>query len=281
MIKGIIFDLDGTLADTMPDLQTAMNRMLKFIGYSERTRVELIGAINNGAKEFVRRSLPNEVQDIDFILKSALREYEKQYSMCYLEKTAPYENVEAMLMNLKQKGLKLAVLSNKQDKFVKDIVSKLFDRKTFSVVQGHDKLPLKPNPSSALAIAKKMGVKPSQCLIVGDSDVDIQTAKEAGMESIGASWGYRGLEALENAGATFIIEDPNDVCSIIDYLKSVSKTKNAPKSDLKDYEFFNRKLVATSDFEAIKQNLTGETAAAKNSNSTGEHTGNVKKKKGL
>ena len=133
MIKGIIFDLDGTLADTMGDLQTAMNGMLSYLGYSERSRTDLLLAINNGAREFVRRSLPKDVQDIDFILNSAISKYEDEYSKCYDQKTAPYDGVEEMLMNLKMSGIKLAVLSNKQDKFVKDIINKLFDKKTFTV----------------------------------------------------------------------------------------------------------------------------------------------------
>ena len=124
MIKAVIFDLDGTLADTMPDLQSAMNGMLTRLGYRTRTRAELIKAINNGAREFVRRSLPRDVQNVDFILQSAIEAYEDEYSKCYAEKTAPYANIEALLMDLKSMGIKISVLSNKQDMFVKDIIAK-------------------------------------------------------------------------------------------------------------------------------------------------------------
>lgn len=283
MIKGIIFDLDGTLADTILDLQSAMNRMLSFIGYSERTITEIKAALNNGATEFVRRSLPKEVQHVDFILRSALKEYEKQYSMCYLEKTVAYNNIEAMLMNLKQKGIKLAVLSNKHDKFVKDIVAELFDKKTFIAVQGHDKLPLKPNPSATNAIVKKMGIKPGQCLFVGDSDVDIQTANAAGMRSVGVSWGYRGHEALENAGATFVVKEANEICEIVDHLKTEnakikrSKAKDVVIHTTQNCEYYNRKLLGTTEHSVIKLGVTGETSNTKTLSGSGEH--NTKKQK--
>ncbi len=225
MIKAVIFDLDGTLADTMPDLQTAMNNMLSRLGYKPRTRADLLKAINNGAREFVRRSLPRDVQGVDFILESAVDVYEDEYSKCYLEKTAPYGEIEALLMNLKSMGVKISVLSNKQDAFVKDIIGKLFDKKLFNQIQGQDKLPTKPNPLSTLAIAKSMGVKPSRCLFIGDSDVDMETAKNAGMRSVGVCWGYRSQDVLENAGADFIAKTPNDICDIINSLKDEVEKK--------------------------------------------------------
>lgn len=230
MIKAVIFDLDGTLADTMPDLQTAMNNMLVRLGYKPRTRGDLIKAINNGAREFVRRSLPKDVQGVDFILQSAIDVYEDEYSKCYIEKTAPYADIEALLMDLKSMGIKISVLSNKQDSFVKDIVGKLFDKKLFYIIQGQAKMPTKPNPTSALAIAKSMGVKPSRCLFIGDSDVDMETAKNAGMRSVGVSWGYRSQEVLEEAGATFIAKSPKDICEIITSLKGEDEKKKKIKS---------------------------------------------------
>jgi phosphoglycolate phosphatase len=219
MIKAIIFDLDGTLADTMPDLQTAMNNMLVRLGYRTRTRTELISAINKGAREFVRRSLPKDVSDVEFILDSALETYTDEYSRCYCDNTAAFTGIEAVLMELKSQGIKLAVLSNKQDKFVKDIISKLFDKKLFSCVMGQGSYPTKPNPASALAIAKELGVKPYRTLFVGDSDVDMQTAKNAGMRSMGVSWGYREAEVLREAGATYIVRDPQAIPVIVANLK--------------------------------------------------------------
>lgn len=225
MIKAIIFDLDGTLADTMPDLQTAMNNMLTRLGYRPRTRADLIMAINNGAKEFVSRSLPKDVQGVDFILQSAIDTYEEEYSRCYCDNTKAYSGIEAMLMDLKAMGIKLSVLSNKQDTFVKNIVAKLFDKKIFTGIQGQTTAPMKPNPVSALALAKAMGVKPSRCLFIGDSDVDIETANNAGMRSIGVAWGYRDEILLLEKGATYIAKEPNNIISIVSELKNEKERK--------------------------------------------------------
>ena len=284
MIKGIIFDLDGTLADTMGDLQTAMNGMLSYLGYSERSRTDLLLAINNGAREFVRRSLPKDVQDIDFILNSAISKYEDEYSKCYDHKTAPYDGVEEMLMNLKMSGIKLAVLSNKQDKFVKDIINKLFDKKTFVMVQGHDKMPTKPNPTSTLAIVKSMGIKVSECLFIGDSDVDITTAKNAKMRSVGVCWGYRGQEILENAGATFLVKKPEDICQIVEHLKSEATTRRQLRTNpsiekaTESCDFFNKKLIGTSEISIISQGATSETSI-KGLDLTNEQNSKKSKKK--
>ena len=264
MVNVVIFDLDGTLADTMDDLMTAINRMLVRLGYEERTKAELIRFINRGTRYFVKKSLPEEVQNVDFIIDSGIQAYKEEYEKCYLEKTAPYDGIEAMLMDLKAKGIKLAVLSNKQDKFVKDIVFKLFDKKTFTVVEGHDKLPTKPNPTSTLAIAKSMGIKPTECLFVGDSDVDIKTAQNAGMRSVGVCWGYRGQDVLENADATFVIKKPGDVCEIVDHLKNEATTRRQLKTNpdmqkaTESCEHFNKKLLATGEFNIASLSATSE-----------------------
>ncbi len=213
---GVIFDLDGTLAYTMDDLTTAINNMLTNLGYKTRSKTELLKFINNGAREFVRRSLPKLVQDSDFIVDSAVDVYETEYKKCYLEKTHPYDGIIEVLENLKSDGVKIAVLSNKQDSFVKDIIYKLFGKNFFSVVQGQTpSMPTKPDPVSSFYICKQMGVKPSNCFFVGDSDVDVKTAKNAGMTSIGVLWGYRAKEVLEEAGADFTIEAPVDLQEVL------------------------------------------------------------------
>lgn len=277
MIKGIIFDLDGTLVNSLEDLHTAVNRMLSYFEFEERTLEQSRAAINKGTEVFVSLSLPDDVQNIGFIKRSAIKEYEKQYGMCYLDKTAPYENIEAMLMNLKQRGIKLSVLSNKKDKFVKNIVSKLFDKKDFIVIQGQEKLPPKPNSNIPSTIVKKMGIKASQCLIVGDSDVDMETGFNSGIRSVGVCWGYRDKQVLENAKATFIIEKPEELCKIIDHLKDESikrkKTKNIDEvvHSTENCPFFNKKL-GTAKFSNIKSN----TADAQDEKASSE---NIKKSK--
>lgn len=213
---GVIFDLDGTLAYTLDDITSAVNNMLTRLGYKTRTKAEILKFINNGARQLVRLSLPKTVQDVEFIVDSALEAYEQEYAKCYLEKTSLYDGMYEGLRALKEKGIKLAVLSNKQDKFVKDIIEKLFGKKFFNFVQGQAGTPAKPDPSTTLYICKQMGVKPANCIFVGDSDVDVKTAQNAEMTSVGVVWGYRDEDVLKNAGADYIVETPTDLCALIE-----------------------------------------------------------------
>ena len=214
--NAIIFDLDGTLAYTLDDIQTGINNMLTRLGYKTRTKTEVLKFINNGARALVRRSLPKSVQEAELIVDTALATYEEEYAKCYCEQTRVYEGMTNALLKLKKKGYKLAVISNKQDKFVKTIIEKLFDKKLFTVVMGQDTLPPKPNPTSTLAICKQLGVKPSNAIFVGDSDVDIKTAKNAKIKSIGVTWGYREVGILNTAGADYIAETPNEMREVIE-----------------------------------------------------------------
>ena len=215
MIKAVIFDLDGTLANTIYDLHKAMNSMLDRLGYKRRTIADLTKFINNGMREFVRRSLPRDVQNVDFILESAVQIYAEEYEKCYCEKTVAYPGIEAMLMELKSRGYKIAVLSNKQDSFVKEIIYKLFDKKIFTEVRGQSNLPPKPNPSSIFALCKAMGVKPNKCVYVGDSDVDVETSINAGTKLIAVNWGYRKEDVLREAGALYVASKPEDVVELV------------------------------------------------------------------
>lgn len=226
MVNVVIFDLDGTLADTMDDLMTAINRMLVRLGYEERTKAELIRFINRGTRYFVKKSLPEEVQNVDFIIDSGIQAYKEEYEKCYLEKTYAYDGIKEALEGLKERNLKIAVLSNKPDKFVKDICDKLFGKKFFKVTMGQTSLPTKPDPTSALLIAKNLGAKANKCIFVGDSDVDANTAQNADMEFVGVSWGYRSEAVLREAGAEYIVEDTEGLINTID---SIVKRLNAKK----------------------------------------------------
>ena len=179
----VVFDLDGTLANTMDDLHTAISGMLTRLGYPTRTKEELLGFINNGAREFVRRSLPEDVQQSELIIDTAVSVYDEEYAKCFADQTHLYDGIMEMLDELKKEtGCKFAVLSNKQDKFVKHIIAKLFPEKFFAIVQGQEAgVPTKPDPTSLLTICRLLRTKPENCTLVGDSDVDIKTAKNAAL----------------------------------------------------------------------------------------------------
>lgn len=216
MIKVAIFDLDGTLADTMGDLMTAMNGMLRELGFPARTKEELLTFINNGAYRFVQQSLPEAIREDELIMATALETYSRHYEQCYVEKTYAYAGMEEALRSLQHGNVRLAVLSNKQDAFVKNIIKKLFPADLFEEVHGQLEYPAKPDPTAALAIAKSMGVLPEECIFCGDSDVDILTAKNAGMIPLGVSWGYRPASVLRTVGATLIAREPAEIPQIFE-----------------------------------------------------------------
>jgi phosphoglycolate phosphatase len=227
---GVIFDLDGTLAYTLDDITTGVNNMLTKLGYKTRTKVEILKFINNGARELVRRALPKAVQDVELIVDSALDVYGQEYAKCYLEKTHLYDGIYKELKELKDTGIKLAVLSNKQDAFVKNIIYTLFDKKFFNFVQGNSKeLPAKPDPTSSLYICKQMGVKPQNCIFVGDSDVDVKTAQNAEITSIGVLWGYRDESVLKEVGVDYTVENPTDLRELIEKIIQEKKQEQKKK----------------------------------------------------
>ncbi len=217
MIKAIIFDLDGTLCDTMDDLLTAMNGMLADLGYPLRTRSDLFRFINRGARRFVGRSLPDGlVEDFDDPhVTEAMRVYSEHYSHCYAAKTHEYAGMTEALTALRDAGYALGVLSNKQDRFVKDIIAKIFPDGLFSSVNGQTELPEKPDPAAAYAVAEALGAKPCECVFVGDSDIDMKTGVNAGMFPLGVTWGYRDTDTLMNAGAGMLVASPALLSEVI------------------------------------------------------------------
>lgn len=220
LLKTIIFDLDGTLCDTLDDIRTAINGMLVRLGYKTRTRGELLKFINNGARELVRRSLPKEVQKIEFIVDSALEVYTAEYAKSYCQRTKAFDGIKNLIMELKGRGYKLAVLTNKQHSLASTIIDTVFGKGIFNMVVGQGPYPTKPDPTSTLAIVRATGAKPNLCVMIGDSDVDIKTAQNAQIESIGVCWGYRERELLEETGANHLVEKPEEILEIVDALEA-------------------------------------------------------------
>lgn len=214
--RAFIFDLDGTLCDTLPDLMSAMNAMLRTMSYPQRSRKELLGFINRGNRYFVYKSLPDGVAaDMnDPLVDRAMAINAAAYEKCFTENTAEYEGITPMLKELKRRGMRLAILTNKRDHFAKKLATALFDG-IFDAVRGNiDKMPAKPDPSTALGVAADLGVNPEDCVFVGDSDVDMKTATNSGMYPLGVLWGYRDRECLTAAGAAAFAERPRDIVDL-------------------------------------------------------------------
>lgn len=216
MYKYFIFDLDGTLVNTISDLKNSMNMMLRDLSFPEVDDAGVLRAINHGVVEFVRGCLPEDKRQDEKVLNEALDIYQAYYSKNYLIDTVPYPCIAESLEYLKRNGVKMAVFSNKQDDMTKAICEALFPD-TFEYVLGGrtGRFAHKPSPEGALYIAEIFGATPDEIAFVGDSDVDMQTAKNAGMHPIGVSWGYRSPELLSELGAETIIEGTDDFKNLI------------------------------------------------------------------
>ena len=222
--KAIIFDLDGTIADTGGDLSNAINLMLGSFGFAKKSREEILKHINFGARAFVKGCLPDDLITLfdDSFLDEALSRYKKFYAEHYLEETKLYDGIADLVRFLHENGVKMCVLSNKHEDMTKRIVGELFDKNYFVEVVGGSitehgsvRFPHKPEPDSALYLAERMEVESYEILYIGDSDVDMKTAINAGMFPLGVTWGYRAESVLVEAGARKIARSPREILEFI------------------------------------------------------------------
>lgn len=213
MIKAAIFDFDGTLANTLPDLCASLNWMRAHFGYGPIAEVDVLRAVNNATARFLRMCLPEDFDEAR--MDEAIEAYFAAYAKHYLDKTAPYAGLSDLLARLRADGFRLAVMSNKDDEHVKEMTETLFPG-LFDAVWGTvEGIPVKPDPARALLIAEDFGFKTDEVAFIGDSDVDMTTAKRAGMLPVGVSWGYRSADVLREAGAACVAEDADDLYKII------------------------------------------------------------------
>lgn len=212
--KGVIFDLDGTLLDTLEDITDAVNYALAKYGYGGFNAEEYKIKLGNGFKFLIEQSLPEGASDEDIF--GVLSSFSEYYMENYLKKTKPYEGIDEMLDELISMGIKIGVNSNKRNDFVVKLVEKYFDRVHFVGVFGERKgLPKKPDPYTAHELAGLMDLKYDEIIYVGDSNTDIITARNANLDSIGVLWGFRGYDELKQTGATFIVSTPQEIVKLI------------------------------------------------------------------
>lgn len=197
----LIFDLDGTLIDSLPGIAASLNRALTLHGLPGHSHENVRNFIGDGAKMLITRALdPNEAP---LHLESVLKSFQEDYATSWQHGTAPYPGIEQLLVQLKSRSIPLAVLSNKPHPFTEQIVTSLFPKNTFAAILGNKPgTPHKPNPTSAFEIAKKLNTPPSSCTLIGDSTIDLETAQNAGMQSIAVTWGYHNPERLTAAHQT-------------------------------------------------------------------------------
>lgn len=213
--EAVLFDLDGTLIDTVDDIGDAANRVLSNRGFPIHPISTYYQFIGEGVKVLFTRALPQEKRNKDLI-NTCLKEFIEDYRRNYDVKSKFYDGIPEMLNALNVRGLKLAILSNKPDPLTKDCVTSLLSNWDFDVVFGQrDSVPRKPNPQAALEIAEKLSISPSDFLYLGDTAIDMKTAVSAGMFPVGAAWGFRPVKELKENGARVIIEKPIQLLDLI------------------------------------------------------------------
>jgi phosphoglycolate phosphatase len=217
MKQAVIFDLDGTLADTIDDIAAAVNRALARRGLPEHDRELYKLMVGNGFRQLIVRALPESLRSNEAYLEATRAEAAADYAGRCLERTRAYPGVRELLSALTSKGLDLAVLSNKPDELTRKCVAGLFPSIHFAIVRGEtEAFPRKPDPASALDACSRMGatpagVSPAEVLYLGDTGVDMQTAKAAGFTALGALWGFRSEEELRESGADALLASPLDL----------------------------------------------------------------------
>jgi len=210
----VLFDLDGTLADTLDDIADAVNHALAREGLPTHPRPAYRHLVGEGVHALVERAVPPGRSDLHDRVYESVRDY---YLAHMLDKTAPYAGVPEMLDELSGRGIPMAVLSNKPALATERIVEELFGKGTFAVVIGHSpELTHKPDPGSALRIARELEVAADRCLYLGDTSIDMETAVAAGMFPVGALWGFRDADELLSHGARALIERPGELLALLD-----------------------------------------------------------------
>ncbi len=210
----LIFDLDGTIADTIYSIRDGVNMALRKHGFPERDYEQTRAAIGNGARELIRLSLPEGGQSDDELIDRVLADYDRFYGLTYANVDGTYKGIDTAIKTLVERGYKIAVLSNKQDTYVKKIISLLFPCGEISYAAGQTALPKKPNPTVPLMIASRFGVSADECAFIGDSDVDVITAKNAGMYSVAVTWGYRPRSELLDADV--LVDTADELLSLFE-----------------------------------------------------------------
>ncbi len=205
----IIFDLDGTLTDTLGDLTNSVNFALREFGFSERTLDEVRSFVGNGVRRLIYSSVPeNTDEETSEKCLSVFKEYYKNHSLI---ETKPYDGIIPMLENLKNQGLKTAVVTNKMHEAAEEIV-RIFFGNLIEVTLGQvDGVAQKPQPDGIYHVLEKLGVSKEKAVYVGDSEVDCITAKNAEIPCIGVTWGFREKAVLLENGADFIADTPGDI----------------------------------------------------------------------
>lgn len=214
MKHAVIFDLDGTLLNTLGDLRAATNHALEVRGLPPHSMEEIRQFIGNGIRLLICRAMPEGTPEAE--IDAALDDFKAYYAAHIHDRTVPYDGIPQLLTALRKHGIKVAVLSNKIDSASQQLIEYFFPGKTDVVFGEHVGVPRKPDPTSCRMVMQQLGVQPEQVLYVGDSGTDMQTAKNAGLYAVGVTWGFRSKEVLLEYGADVLVHRPEQILQILD-----------------------------------------------------------------
>ena len=218
MIKAVIFDLDGTIANTLLDLTDSVNHALGKYSLPERSVEEIRTFVGNGMRNLIERSSGMAPEGETF--EDILATFKAHYDLHFCDKTYAYEGICDVIAEIKNRGLKTAVVTNKDQGVSRIIVNSLCGN-VFDIICGKlDGVPAKPDPTSTKMVMRELGVRPEECVFIGDSDVDILTGIASGANAVGETWGFRDRELLKSVGAKIIIDKPAQLLDVIDKLNN-------------------------------------------------------------
>lgn len=214
MIKAVLFDLDGTLANSIDDLADSVNFLLAANGYPTHPTEAFRYFVGDGILKMLERALPEQSRDPDTI-RNIRAAFKNRYEEHYCDKTACYDGVQELILELKTRGIKIAVVTNKAQEMAQLVVEKLYGD-AFDVICGQQNgVPNKPDPALAFIAMDKLSVKPQECIFMGDSGMDVACAVNSGAYPVGVIWGYRDADELLSAGAAVLIHKPSELLKLI------------------------------------------------------------------
>lgn len=217
MIKNVVFDMDGTILNTIDDLYNSVNFALNSCGHPLRNMQEVLSFVGNGVQKLIERALPvgYTAEQFDECFKIFMEHYNQHKN----DNTAPYDGVLELMSRLSDKGIKMSVVSNKFDAGVKELANNLFGGYLPVAIGESEQVKPKPNPSGVWMALDLMGAKKEESVYIGDSEVDFETAKNSGLTFVAVTWGFRSRELHERLGAKYIADTPLEIVDILEKIK--------------------------------------------------------------
>lgn len=213
LCKLAVFDLDGTILDTVEDLTASVNAALTASGFPARSVEDVRRFVGNGIRKTLERSVPEGTSAA--AVDRLYEDFSAHYRVHSADRTRPYDGIPALVTSLREAGMKTAVVSNKVDSAVKALCAQFFPGLFDLTVGERASVPRKPSPEGVREVLDALGIAPQDAVYIGDSEVDIQTARNAGMQEILVSWGFKGRAFLEAHGAACVVDTPSEIVSLL------------------------------------------------------------------